>query len=95
MGRRGGRGKREGAHLSIEFDGENGVWIAVRAYLIVLLEVAHAELSRVRHLHQGHQAAGEQSLNDAHLTTICRKHQTVELDTLPLSKSVMSFHCSK
>lgn len=58
------------SHLSVELDGQDGVGVGVVADLGSLLEVADFELPRGLQADDGHQAAGEEPLHDAHVLRV-------------------------
>ena len=55
------------AHLPVELHGQDGVGVAVVADLGPLLKVANLQLPGSLEADDGHQAAREQSLHDAHV----------------------------
>lgn len=57
-------------HLSVELDGQNCVGVGVVADFGSLLEMTDLELPRSLEADDGHQAAGEQALHDAHILRV-------------------------
>ena len=62
------------SYLSVEFDGQYSVGVGVVADLRSLLEVTDFELPRGLQAHDGHQAAGEQTLHDTHILRVRYTH---------------------
>lgn len=54
-------------HLSVEFDSQDGVGVAVVANLCPLLKVTNFELAWSFKANYGHQTAGEEPLHNAHI----------------------------
>lgn len=59
------------AHLSVELDSPDGVGVAVIADLRLLLEVVDVHALRHGGAHYNHQTAGEQTLHDVHIWSLC------------------------
>lgn len=63
-------------YLSVELDRQDGVGVRVVADLGSLFEVADFELPGRLQAHDGHQAAGEETLHDANVLRVrCRETQ--------------------
>lgn len=59
------------SYLSIKLDSQDGVGVGVVADLSSLLEVTDFELPWSLQADNGHQAAGEQTLHNAHILCVC------------------------
>ena len=63
-------GEGSAAHLPVELHCQDGVGVAVVADLGPFLKVANLQLPGSVEADDGHQAAGEQSLHDAHIFSV-------------------------
>lgn len=74
--------KRCSSYLSVEFHSQYSVWIGVIADLSSLLEVTDFELPGGLQTNYSHQAAGEQTLHNAHILSVsCRTHARAHTHT--------------
>lgn len=64
------------SYLSIKLDSQDGVGVGVVADLSSLLEVTDFEFPWSLQADDGHQAAGEQALHNAHILCVCWQGHT-------------------